>query len=362
IDEALRELDRALTDAPPLFEEHLLRARLLYAKGELDEPAIEAYGVALEMLPRDDARALTRATIHLERGRALLRSGAARRALPDLDQACTLDPVALDAFAARARAHDALGEPELAKKDRERVALLEGGYREKVLAIVRESLDDRVKGRHDEGARAIERAFDLVPRTDVRQRSSLYYQHAIMALRELEGGRALVDLAAMLELDASRFRDMFDEVMQIPDTIRTDDVLEQGAKLVKDREPDPDFFAGFAAWIRVERSQDYREPDARTRAARAGIQALGRFLDRRPVHPGALTLRALLEAVAGMNANALRDAREALDAAPGLCAAEYAIFRVYNARRDREQALAHLDLALRGRFNAWNLIERDLEG
>src|SRR5581483_4884181 len=176
IDEALRELDRALTDAPPLFEEHLLRARLLYAKGELDEPAIEAYGVALEMLPRDDARALTRATIHLERGRALLRSGAARRALPDLDQACTLDPVALDAFAARARAHDALGEPELAKKDRERVALLEGGYREKVLAIVRESFDEQAKGSHRGAVKAFAPAFELVPRSEPRQRASLYYR------------------------------------------------------------------------------------------------------------------------------------------------------------------------------------------
>src|SRR5581483_12308652 len=104
--------------------------------------------------------------------------------------------------------------------------------------------------------------------------------------------------AAMLELDPTRFRDMFDEMIKIPETIRLDLVLTDAQQLARDREPDPDFLQGFAAYVRVERSS---EPvDERTRAARAGVRALARFLDRNPLHAGALTLRALLAPLAGL--------------------------------------------------------------
>src|SRR5581483_6558490 len=148
---------------------------LLLAKGERDEPAIEAFSAALAMLDGDAHRS-ERALVHFERGRALQRSGAARRALPDLDEACALDPVALDAFAARARAHEALGEKDAAARDRERVAVLEGGYRDTILKMLQESFDEQAKGSHRGAVKAFAPAFELVPRSEPRQRASLYYR------------------------------------------------------------------------------------------------------------------------------------------------------------------------------------------
>ncbi len=362
VDEALKELDRALALAPPFFEEHLLRARLLLEKGELDDPAIEAFGTALDMLPPDDKHAVERATIYVERGRARLRAGDTHGALADLDQACALDPVSLDAFRARLAAHEKLGDAALAQADRERVALLDGGYREAVAKLNRQWEEVHMAGHFEEAETIVDKAFDLVPRSDAYYRGRLCYSRAKFAMRALHAGRAMADLAASIELDAGNWKDMLDEVMQVPDSVRTDSILEEGEKLVKDREPDPDFYQGFAAFIRIERSADYREPAARKSAARAGVQALGRYLDRQPLRAAALALRAFIEPAADDNAGALRDARAALDVAPGLGVAEYTIFRVYFARHDLDAAVRHLDLALKGGFQAWSLIDRDLAG
>jgi tetratricopeptide (TPR) repeat protein len=358
--DAGRELDRALVEAPPSVEAHVLRARLILARGELDEPAIDAFGAALDMLPKDDAHALERAQIHLERGRARLRDGDARRALDDLDKACDLDPISLDAFAARQAAHEKLGDADAARADRERVQLLEGGWREPLQKMLIASLDARAKGEFEASMRLLAPAFNLVPRSERIQRGSLYYQRALLAVRNLIPGRALVDLACMIELDPTRFGDLFDEVMRLPSTIKVDSLLADAQGYLGDREPDPDFFQGFAAFVRIELSSEYREPDARAKAARVGIQALGRFLDRSPLDPAALTLRAFLAAGADLSALALRDAAAALDVSKDLGAAEYVIFRVHKKREDRERALEHLDLALKGGFYAWLLVERDI--
>ena len=360
LDDALRELDRALLETPPLFEDQVERAEILLAKGELDETAIDAFGTALDMLPRDDPHAAARATIFLERGGALLHGGDARRALPDLDQACALDPISLDAFRARALAREKVGEAELAAKDKERVALLGGGYKDEVRRVLRECEELRAKARHRDAAKLLEALFGIVPRSDARGRASLYYSRANFTVRDLQVGRAFVDLAGMIELDTGRWKDMYDEVMQLPDTIKIDSIVAEAHGLVRDREPDPDFFGGFEAFVRLEFSSEYSGADKRRAEARRGIQSVTRFLDRAPLHPSALTLRAFLEGAAGFNGAAIRDARAALEVASPLGAAQYTLFRVDLSRHDMDAALGHLEAALRERFLAWNLIERDL--
>jgi tetratricopeptide (TPR) repeat protein len=360
LDDALHELDRALAETPPLFEFQVERAEILLAKGELDQPAIDAFGTALDMVPKDDAHAAVRATIFLERGGALLRGGDPRRALPDLDQACALDPISLEAFRARALALEKVSEAELAAKDKERVALLGGGYKDEVRRVLRECEELRSKARHRDAAKLLEALFAIVPRSDPRGRASLYYSRANFTVRDLQVGRAFADLAGMIELDTGRWKDMFDEVMELPDTIKIDAIVAEARGVVRDREPDPDFFGGFEAFVRLEFSSEYANADKRRAEARRGILSVTRFLDRSPLHPSALTLRAFLETAAGFNGAAIRDARAALEVATPLGAAQYALFRVDLARHEMDAALGHLEAALRERFLAWNLIERDL--
>ncbi|MBI3722971.1 tetratricopeptide repeat protein, partial [bacterium] len=183
--------------APPLLERHALRARIFLASGDL-ERAIEAAGAALAA--SSEEAVTLKAALHLERGQALLESSKARFALADLGKACALDPLEVEAFRARAKARELTGDAKGAALDRERVSLLEGGYRKKAEAIARAAWEERGHGDHVAAGRTIEEAFDLVPRTDARLRGWILYTRGFMRLRTLELPEAFCDFAAMVEV------------------------------------------------------------------------------------------------------------------------------------------------------------------
>jgi tetratricopeptide (TPR) repeat protein/predicted Ser/Thr protein kinase len=356
-EEALQELERGMAEAPPLVEEHAKRGALLLGRGDRVR-AIAAFGDALSASDLEGSPVALRAAIFRDRGRARLEGGDVPGALQDLDRACELDPLAVDAFAARAKARSAASDASGAASDRERKALLEGGYRPIVADLNRRAWDLRARGEWPEAARVIDQAFAIVPRTEARQRAWIFYTRGFMRLRSLQLADALLDFAATIELDPLRLVEFFDEFMSLPDTFDSARVLETVRERARDREPDPDFFAGFEAFVRVN---FVRGAADRAKIAREGALALGRYLGRAPVHPSALVLRSLLRARSGDEPGALRDARGALELVPGLGAAELALFETYLARRDHEAALTHLKAALAGRFFVWKVYERDLE-
>jgi tetratricopeptide (TPR) repeat protein/tRNA A-37 threonylcarbamoyl transferase component Bud32 len=361
LDDALRELERALGETPPLVEELALRARILLAKDERPK-AIEAYGAALDAAPDDNAHVALRATLNLERGRARLESGDPAGALQDLDRACTLDPLAAEAFRSRARARDILGDRAGCESDRARLALLETGYRAKVEAMFRDAFMQRSDGEHGRAAKTLSDALDCIPRSDARMRATFYYHRAQNRVRSMDVPEAFLDLGAMVELDPTRLADLWDEIMAMNDTFSLDAIFDTAVKRATDREPDPDFFLGFGALVRLEVAKEARDADARGKIAREGVLALGRYLDRVPLNVPGLAIRSMLRIPAGDLPGALADARASLELSTSPGAAELALFRVSLAERDKDAALAHLEAALKVHFFAWRAFEHDLAG
>ena len=364
---ALSALEEALHLGVASVPALRLQARLLAEAGRHAE-ALAPLGEALERITQDTpTQRRQRAALLLARARSLLALDRKPEALLDLDGAVELDPLLLEAFAARADLREEAGNTEGAEEDRRQVQVLRRGY-VRIYERAKSQAWAAAMGRqgdHVTGIRALEPAFAVVSRErDPRRKAELHLVRAYMRVRSLRLAGAMIDWAALIELaggERETFRQVYDEAVVFKTGDRVNLHMESIIRQViaqrdTQDEVDPDFLQAFSAFAHVEFGGKDRCPAERLRQ---GIAASARYLERRPAHPGMLLLRAVLLLTDGRPAPALSCVAATLEARDPPPFAYYVLARIQNAQRDRDGALRSLSRALDEGFDVYVQIEQD---
>ncbi|MCO5165410.1 MAG: protein kinase [Planctomycetes bacterium] len=362
---ALAELERAV-ETGGTDEAHGLQGELLAALDRHADAAL-ALGRALELveaLGDSPARRRREAALRLARARSLTTLGREREAVADLDRAVELAPKDVEAYELRAGLLRRLdGTGARAAVDEARVQLLRRDYVDVCDRAREAAWEARARGDHLGAERHLEAAFAVCSAAvDPVRLADLHLLRAFMRVRAFALPEALVDLAAMIELTPRGFGYLYDEVAAYRPEQGFDlaAILERVRQLAPEQvDVDPDFLAGFVAFVALEFAQ---EPPPE-QATRDGLRALDRYLDRAPAHPGALLLRAVLLMSLREPAQAARGVAAAFEAQPPPAYAHYVRARLRARGRDLDGALEALGAALDGGFTVYRSIElqRDLD-
>jgi tetratricopeptide (TPR) repeat protein len=332
-DAALVACGHAVAANPAVAEAYVVRARILARQGGR---------VKLEQAERDLTRALSEGLrdprVRLERARVLLRLGEAEKAASELERIAEDLPGSSEVHAALVDAYGQLGREEERGLAARRLEELGEEPRRAAVRALRERALQSLDGDPQAAMEACGEALALEPES-----AELYHVRAQARMRLLDQAGAVQDMARAVELDAPRASLIYTELEQLVRLLDWERAFERASgSMAGDRRTDAQraFARGFLYALRVESGRSEERDIGR------GIEELAAVLEADPTRTSAYLLLGLLHLRAGNVAAAKDDFGTALVLTPGCRIAFAWLAAAYAQEGTADLAFGTLDQAL----------------